>query len=281
MGSWEETCAVSNLPIRYGDDAVLIYLTSNGSSPTLARSCESDNLFIPSTMPIFGTYHDYGRLEYTDGPENAVGILSVQNLMKEINYSGQDHFSFQEDCERGEVYHNLEWSNSDNLYKVTPILIHRKVWDVIVSTKRYFFKTDTYLSFEEDLERGKVQIQEWLEDKKDINKLIGDKYYFISSYFSHSEPGFSMFFGAESAVSHYQNNLFALWDKTDIPLNSIAESVCSMIHLYFFMRYNRKAWHIPCGAGSQDINYDGAISFYESMAQIAKEEKEKYDLERL
>lgn len=62
MGSWSVHCGISNIAITSGNECVLLPLKKNngfGYQPNL-----------PATLPIFGTYDDYGGLENIQKDEN-------------------------------------------------------------------------------------------------------------------------------------------------------------------------------------------------------------------
>lgn len=72
MGSWNETCGISNLPIEPGDECVLLYLRENKRSPTraISRACETWGLWKPVTLPLRGKYADYGRVNLSPDQEH-------------------------------------------------------------------------------------------------------------------------------------------------------------------------------------------------------------------
>lgn len=62
MGCWNATCNVSNLPIFYGDEVVLIPLMKV-KDKTRFNTCYATDNFVPFAFPIFGKYDEYGGLE--------------------------------------------------------------------------------------------------------------------------------------------------------------------------------------------------------------------------
>ena len=54
MGSWSVSCGISNIAITSGNECVII--------PIKGDSSEYGG-YLPSTLPIFGTYNDYGGME--------------------------------------------------------------------------------------------------------------------------------------------------------------------------------------------------------------------------
>jgi len=64
MGCWNETCAISNLPIRAGDPTYFIMLTrtpwehKDGST-----GCYYNDHWFLRALPMLGEYDDYGKIE--------------------------------------------------------------------------------------------------------------------------------------------------------------------------------------------------------------------------
>lgn len=61
MGSWNATCMVTRLPIEYGDPV-------RGFLVTLSKEGANTYPSVPVSLPLIGTYDDYGALTYT-GPK--------------------------------------------------------------------------------------------------------------------------------------------------------------------------------------------------------------------
>lgn len=66
MGSFNETCALSNLNIGCGDEVKLLFLTENPYDKN--RGCYHYDHWFCRTPPISGTYDDYGRCKYKVTP---------------------------------------------------------------------------------------------------------------------------------------------------------------------------------------------------------------------
>lgn len=64
MGCWNETCGLTNLPIRWGEPVVAIVLQKPENPPMHEIQClYPDDCWAPIGFPLFGTYDDYGNLE--------------------------------------------------------------------------------------------------------------------------------------------------------------------------------------------------------------------------
>lgn len=67
MGCWNETCALSNLPILAGEDVVFLILTRNPYSENECKTgCGIGDHWFPRTLPVFAKYDDYGSIEGWD-----------------------------------------------------------------------------------------------------------------------------------------------------------------------------------------------------------------------
>ena len=59
MGSWNETCAVSRLPILSGDKVVGVLLANMNKAPRFNPASS----WAPVGLPVYGAYDDYGGIE--------------------------------------------------------------------------------------------------------------------------------------------------------------------------------------------------------------------------
>lgn len=76
MGSFNETCALSNLPICVADKVYQIFLTRNpyqsSDQKFASRGVGTEEQWFPRTPPVPGAYADYGNIEYEDSPLTAL-----------------------------------------------------------------------------------------------------------------------------------------------------------------------------------------------------------------
>ena len=72
MGSFNETCALSNLNIGCGTPVRQVFLTQNpyvrSDQREAHRGCYHYDQWFVRTPPIKGTYNDYGDIEFKEGP---------------------------------------------------------------------------------------------------------------------------------------------------------------------------------------------------------------------
>ena len=78
MGSFNQVCMLSGLPITY-EDPVRALLVSEHHRATLGKAtCDYSSKYLPRTFPIRGVYNDYGRLD--DVKDDVFKRLWVQGL---------------------------------------------------------------------------------------------------------------------------------------------------------------------------------------------------------
>src|SRR3972149_3887048 len=65
MGSWSVNCGISNIAITSGNKCVILPLKKNG---------REERQWQPATLPIFGTYNDYGGNEDNQVDKNTIPI---------------------------------------------------------------------------------------------------------------------------------------------------------------------------------------------------------------
>lgn len=66
MGSWDETCFLSNLPIRHGEEIAALLLVENKPGWS---SLHSTRFYWPAPAMFYGKYDDYGGVEDCHGSQ--------------------------------------------------------------------------------------------------------------------------------------------------------------------------------------------------------------------
>lgn len=67
MGFWNKTCALSNLPILYGEEVYILFLVQDDLDPFVSDHCYSTTYYSPLPFFIEGKYNDYGAAEECHG----------------------------------------------------------------------------------------------------------------------------------------------------------------------------------------------------------------------
>jgi hypothetical protein len=92
MGSWNGTCAVSNLHITAGQDVAVFMLLRNNTEKTF---CYGNALYDVCPVPFYGKYNDYGAVEDCHG----FGLNIVVDALKAQLYEFGQGANEYHDCE--------------------------------------------------------------------------------------------------------------------------------------------------------------------------------------
>lgn len=81
MGCWNETCAITQLPIQVGDPVVLMFLARNSyTGEDHAGFCYVNSMWTPKFLPVHGVYNDYGGIEQVEQNWNTEFILDHMKM---------------------------------------------------------------------------------------------------------------------------------------------------------------------------------------------------------
>jgi hypothetical protein len=158
MGSWNSTCAVSNLPIAEKQRAVMIPLMMLPMERMAGGGmCESTTVAQPVCVHIRGVYDTYGGIDVDEGSFGETAYLSwiaakIRN--REVLHNGtaltkpMDSFDFYHALEQGE----LSLRGSKEPYALGFMLVLESVFDAVVKAageeemSGYFNNDDQHVS---------------------------------------------------------------------------------------------------------------------------------------
>ena len=236
MGCWNETCMLTHLPILEGEDTICVLIAQQpGDKDTI----HSDAIYAPISLPLFGKYDDYGRLEnFTDFHE-FLSSLWYTELVKVDEGSGADSaftpMKPLNDCRDNELTDFLDLVRQGRVYirdeeaasgysRVYLAFIKKPFFENAVKVRKRYFMDDfvNNISFRIRLSPSlKIAIQENLVGSSELRELAAF------------------------------NN---------------------------FMDISRISWHPTCGSGSQNcLDDDYQYKFYQDMAAEATRLYHLYD----
>ena len=79
MGCWNETCLLSRLPIACGQEIACVFIAPVDGWP---ETVYADSQYVPLSLPFFGRYDDYGRIENAERGDAALKALSSKALWR-------------------------------------------------------------------------------------------------------------------------------------------------------------------------------------------------------
>jgi len=146
MGSWNQTCFITNQAIRDGEDIALILIKQTDwkyveSDIGGGGFCYGNTFFKPVQYTFFGQYNDYGSIEKYDNATKIVIESMFPTLVgrKDPGYGDVDVFHF---IERGEL---------DEVKRYSYVMIKRPVYDLIVKGFGERIPYGNSLSYRDDI----------------------------------------------------------------------------------------------------------------------------------
>lgn len=274
MGSWNETCALSNLPICPGD-AVYVFFCAVHSQQYLEDACYPNAYCDPlHAVPFLRLYDDYGRvrdlpcsterkiveekefhllLSRLDGVADDVGDVSaLQQHCLAYNCSGRD---WHWEVER----------------RVMPLLVRVDVWQQFVKLG----DLDHLVPLKE--------MEEWLYERMHVNDNAPTNYTIEKSKVNVFAPSFSIGEYMHTNKIEILEN-FSHW-KTNSAL--VDRRVCKLLAKTYYEFYAvgytmlslRRSWQMPSGRGSQQTSYAEHAKLFRQLAKLAtKLGKEEFEL---
>ena len=173
MGCWNETCGITNLPIRVGDEIVVFILRQLGRASCGETYCYNDN-YAPICLPFIAEYDDYGGFEKIDNEELTLKEINRFDFFKIIHPEDESY----ELCLNELIYEKIEINNVqsfveslEDLYvdfqgKIYPITIwmcHKGVYNALLdSAMKRMVYNETYDLYE----RNKRIVEEYFYNAK-------------------------------------------------------------------------------------------------------------------
>jgi hypothetical protein len=268
MGSWNETCAISNLPILAGDDIKLLllkrspYINDMGEYNGVSNATEQ---FIPILSPINGKYDDYGGIEDIV-EDDAYWLLNnylIKNHSKLVSRDGERITDFNlemviDSIVKQELKHMVHIDK--NKYPYNYILIHSKIWDGLVDG----LKDEVHAHIHMGGERNYVGVtadviyDNLIEDSLKMHKIYqtANTPWPIVPYYSLHK----LIYGLGSEWVWAFDELLL---SNPVPLKKM---VTEFMNVGRFMNYTRRIWSLTGGKGSQGAH----IKYYQILNKLSE-----------
>lgn len=249
MGSWDETCMLSHLPIQVGDNIKVIILIKKHNTPC-AENINFDDGYTPLTFPFDATYDDYGGIADVNLPDYALKQLKSANLF----VSKQDAYKFTtvaqliDDINQDCIYLKIKSSKSetaDEFLKLECVYIHKELYDTLVNqmaTRKPYHKTATlYDLYKEQYDAVKDKWLALMNDKKPNRFEKVNTQFMLESTF---ETQYYQPYGFLKSIIH---NDFVKPDTLD----DFIDDVCKYKLFTHTLVEGRIGYITRCGTGSQ------------------------------
>lgn len=229
MGCWNETCMLTHLPIEEGEDTVCVFIAQQpGDKDTI----HSDAIYAPISLPLFGEYDDYGRLEnFADDFGMFLTALGQAELaLLNENPGAKKTFSPMEP---------IKGCGSRELTDFLDLVRHGSVY--IRDEEAACGYSRVYLAF--------------IKKRFFENAVKACEKYFMDDFVK--DIGFRIRLSLPLRKAIRED----LIGSTDLRELAAVNN---------FMDISRISWHPTCGSGSQDcLDHDCQIKFYQDMLEEA------------
>jgi hypothetical protein len=293
MGSWEETCGLSGLPITRGDKALLFLLVPGTALDGHSGFSYPVGLWMPTAPPFFGKYDDdRGTLDFAKKPPAHWPLTS--ELLKDMGLSWRDNDTddwqplplaynygkFFEKIERGWVQGKTARFSSGK-FSLGQMLVRQDIWDTLLG-----MKFETWYG-EAEREQAHADAREFIQyvldhppKEKDLSWPFS-----VERHFEQKVPSVffsSIFHPGESGPSLGRYRVAIMHGLVNKSLDAetaqaILYEIADLAHVNRMMSHLRRAWGPQSGKGSQDINYELHAAFLRKAAEIAEREAKKLE----
>lgn len=277
MGTWYETCGLSQTPILPNDPVALIILLKTEFDYT-----ESHKLFYPNDLyqpiapAIYGTYQDYGELD----PFHS--NLSYSNFDRLLNGISERKIAIQKirNARRGIKTKTKEYPQYDDMESLLDalyaekfdglsyVMIHEELYHQVA---KYGYNDTQH--FDPSLSNG-----EYLEQQLDEYLAIMEKY---PDERSLNIDGVKDLYSkiALNHLSAYTQDFFSFFNNPALYVDNKAlkKDFMDVLLLNKALQKNRIIWQPQSGKGSQDIRYDIASYIGDFAKKKQKEFKQNFD----
>lgn len=239
MGCWNETCGVSQLPIRDGDKVALFLMEAKkgGLVGGYNGFTYNTDLFTPISIPLFGEYNDYGSLENIYGNEEYV-FHFLQKRDKRLN--GEDAQYFETSKEYLDLIERGEGGNLQFM------MVHEDIYRAMIEEAGARFPYNEKKTIKEQFTD---QANAYLAQYKQTGKKEEWERELFLNFTVKDFNGFTRFYTSYDLGLHDWLTLALKKEEQDL-LNEMTD-----LRLFFIaMNLSRKMW-MPQGVKSQQQDY--------------------------
>ena len=274
MGVWNQTCALSNLPITDGDKIKLVFLLPNGNPYKISGMSsvnDSDDILQPFLLPISGRYDECGGIEDINYDWNTdIVFVALKHYLGDKIIVDDKEFDANYtilDIIRGiktrliyfksnsrEIYLNkyykiqLEEDGKPRDSELCFVMIREDVWNSVneKSICEYFFNGSGTLRGE--CTKDNYFLYNFNEMKNIVENTASFKYMEEYCFYVNFDTAYSI-------INRYDNllymNKFADDENHRIINSDFFKQWSEFITIKLFFESIRKLWMITTGEGSQ------------------------------
>lgn len=301
MGSWNETCMISGMPIEPGDKIKMIILEENTCTDRGASGCYSTDFWGPASVPISCEYNDYG--DFSEHAPDSLDCQVILETLRKRHYPVPEgansyhdlavpHLNEWKDLWQGlekgrlavqDIFKSYRETNPDPLKRKTEhallckVYIREDVWNSICESEitNYNGTLTTKVLFDQGYEYFRELAKVFREFEENKSPAEDKFRYFLRIDKSGTwRQWFSGANGCSEGVDHIISDLSLRFENGTLALHDpeFLKILKALAELAFVKAYTsdiRFAWHPTIGAGSQESEPLTRVDFYARMMKVA------------
>jgi len=277
MGSWNETCCISNMPILQGDRAVYLPIVYKNNAPD-GIFYHTTDIASPLPYPLKGTYDDYGSLENID---TSPGSLFLIAYIEEMLDCGLLKYSCKDIEKTATLTHLRKIERGGATLNGLPIGLFpvlEPVWNTVITElgQRIPYKhKKTYRQCLTD--RTLKKLEEVRNKLKNLDLSKDDPFWEhkVASVLNDGTALASYIQPYDESIHFGDSVVHAMVNSEQTTQELLPETID--MHLFMVaMRLMRKLFIGMQGKGSQCSEYDLQAKAYQAAAKIKKIREDKW-----
>lgn len=302
MGTWYETCGISNLPIKGGESVVFLIIAENVTPSGV--NCHPVSHWAPITLPMYAKYNECGSIHEWAATEKPILALSLEYFRQHIcpgetRVAGEDVSFSKENLSVEAFLASLhDGSAKIPLYgfgeaTCRMLLIRRDVWDSFLAMEDF----TNFLGGTQSARILRSRIPALLVDVVNMAKMHKESeepdwpFFLMSSSFEHSRCPLKQALSGRGAVSPLCELTRVVREKLTVfarnPSPKDRKYVTLLLQRYVALaaiNYGfsdlRRSWQ-PTTAAGEHSKYHVQMAFLLRMTKIAEalelEERRSYE----
>lgn len=275
MGSWYETCFVSNLTIGWQGRCRRFFLVNQQPADTRYHDgfCNPTSYWTPCTFGVPGSYDDYGKVIYDDCLQADIAL----DLIKQWYFKGENPREtltlVDEEIQEGTLISSFFNPSTMSRMVFGSVLIREDVYQMLIhpSTKRL---------------GETLSVEAYLADGPEFLEKILEKPYFPAHWEGWWNNWFAKF-NEWRALMIFYSHLFIENEHVKSNTSETLRLIAETEHLNHHLCVLRKSWNPTAGKGSQNTAseqlafYRGVLDLLEKQVQSEHDEDLSYNPEDL
>lgn len=259
MGSWNGTCGVSKMSIRYGDRVKLILLKPTEHYRNISTGsgfCNVSDMYTPICLPITGEYNDYGCIEnIEDRPELFDLIIKALRI-----------------TDKNDIEDIITGISNNELENISFMLVLESVYNMMVDINKEIPHRYDNTDYTIEMHRND-SVDILIKYTIDYNKILNDidngiykPLEFDKDYYNND---------------HYYRILPSVIRKLNDSdmLKAIKKDIVDFMIFNEAISDARMFWSPQSGGGSQDLTYEYQIEIGKLAERLRQEWNDMFDEE--